>query len=159
MSQMQKIKRGEYRAKALDLKGAYCHICCFGGDVEVHHIDGDRNNNHIRNLLPVCDACHDKIHHGKLGKWSEYAQDKQTPADLSTKTTGATGQHETVTEMVAAISGHQQGQKSSSRIGPCPDCKNGRMTVKSLTTNTNAEFRYLLLCQSCGYIAEGSNSI
>lgn len=28
----------------------------------VHHIDGDRENNRLRNLIPVCKSCHSKIH-------------------------------------------------------------------------------------------------
>jgi len=38
-----------------------CAIC--GGDIEViHHIDDDRGNNNINNLLGLCSSCHPKLH-------------------------------------------------------------------------------------------------
>lgn len=30
----------------------------------IHHIDRDRKNNDIDNLIPLCSICHDWIHHG-----------------------------------------------------------------------------------------------
>lgn len=39
-----------------------CELC--GSDINlcVHHIDGDRNNNDIKNLLTVCKKCHQQHH-------------------------------------------------------------------------------------------------
>jgi len=51
-----------YREKCLRQKLSFCNIC---GDAEepiVHHIDGNRDNNELKNLLPVCRGCHQKIH-------------------------------------------------------------------------------------------------
>tara|TARA_R100001530_G_scaffold64414_1_gene46274 strand:- start:95 stop:334 length:240 start_codon:yes stop_codon:yes gene_type:complete len=42
-----------------------CEICdkevC--GNPDIHHIDGDRKNNSINNLILVCIKCHKIIHH------------------------------------------------------------------------------------------------
>jgi hypothetical protein len=51
-----------YREKAISAKGDYCHICGDPGGVQVHHIDEDKSNNALDNLVPVCPPCHGKIH-------------------------------------------------------------------------------------------------
>lgn len=41
----------------------------------IHHIDMDRNNNDIDNLIPLCSYCHSNIHHGwplKKGMWYDF---------------------------------------------------------------------------------------
>ena len=52
----------EYRELRLSEKGKKCIICGEGENIDVHHIDGDRTNNQIRNLIPVCRYCHLGIH-------------------------------------------------------------------------------------------------
>ena len=44
----------------------FCEVCGKEHDIEVHHIDEDRNNNMPENLLSVCESCHAKIHHKSL---------------------------------------------------------------------------------------------
>lgn len=39
-----------------------CEICGSTTNIDVHHIDGDYNNNRIDNLKAVCRSCHRKIH-------------------------------------------------------------------------------------------------
>lgn len=40
-----------------------CVIC--GGQAEaIHHVDGDRDNNTAKNLVPVCTSCHNQVHYG-----------------------------------------------------------------------------------------------
>lgn len=62
-----------YRKRCLNAKGVTCELCPLGEapdapeDVIVHHIDGDRSNDDLDNLLPVCQSCHAKIHHGSSG--------------------------------------------------------------------------------------------
>ncbi|WP_135807315.1 HNH endonuclease signature motif containing protein [Halorussus marinus] len=56
-----------YRQACLDAKGEKCIICGGGEDVLAHHIDGDRTNNMLENLVPVCPSCHGKIHAGAPG--------------------------------------------------------------------------------------------
>jgi len=62
-----------YRKKCLDAKEARCELCGRTNNIEVHHIDGNRSNNSLDNLLPVCQHCHIGIHSGKQGyeEWTE----------------------------------------------------------------------------------------
>lgn len=52
-----------YRQKGLEHHGDDCAVCGDPEDV-IHHRDGDRTNNAILNLVPLCHACHQKIHGG-----------------------------------------------------------------------------------------------
>jgi len=56
------MSNDEYREKCLNKKGEYCHVCESTNDIRVHHIDGDRENNEIANLIPLCRTCHAKVH-------------------------------------------------------------------------------------------------
>lgn len=62
-----------YRRVCLDTKGEECEICGTTEEIVVHHVDGDRENNAIDNLVPVCKSCHGKIHTGAEGyeEWFE----------------------------------------------------------------------------------------
>lgn len=68
----------DYRQKCLKEKGSTCYICGEKENIDVHHIDGDRTNNQLKNLIPVCRYCHIGIHearenyehwHSKLLPW------------------------------------------------------------------------------------------
>lgn len=59
-----------YRQKCLDAKGTDCHVCDSDSAVVVHHINGDRSDNRLENLLPVCRHCHTEIHRGNIPRWS-----------------------------------------------------------------------------------------
>lgn len=65
-SKARNFKHGKsmYRDLALKHKPCCCEICGFDKDyaIEVHHIDRDRSNNHISNLMVVCSNCHSGIH-------------------------------------------------------------------------------------------------
>jgi hypothetical protein len=65
-----------YREKCLSQKINVCNVCGSNGDLLVHHIDGDRNNNQLENLIPVCETCHGKIHasNDKGEKWDKYTE-------------------------------------------------------------------------------------
>lgn len=52
----------DYREKCLSQKLHCCNICGASGELLVHHIDGDRSNNELGNLIPLCDGCHRKVH-------------------------------------------------------------------------------------------------
>jgi hypothetical protein len=41
-----------------------CEFCGEDNKLEVHHLDEDRNNNDIDNLIKVCITCHARLHHG-----------------------------------------------------------------------------------------------
>lgn len=64
-----KRKRKEgmgYKARTV-LKNAgvekKCFFCLSQQKIETHHIDTDRTNNNIENLVYLCRSCHHKIHH------------------------------------------------------------------------------------------------
>lgn len=47
-----------------------CSICKkFHFNLEMHHIDGNKNNNHSDNLIFICKDCHYKVH-GNL-RWKQ----------------------------------------------------------------------------------------
>jgi hypothetical protein len=52
-------------------KGEECIVCGADKDILVHHVDGNRGNNDMDNLIPVCERCHTDIHAGKerVAKW------------------------------------------------------------------------------------------
>ena len=61
------ISINDYREKALMYYGNQCEICGDNEDVrllDVHHIDGNRKNNDITNLIVLCVRCHAKITRG-----------------------------------------------------------------------------------------------
>lgn len=68
-----------YRKTCLEEKGESCEICGSEEDIHVHHIDGDRSNNDLSNLVPLCSDHHYEIHNGEE-EYSEYVD--QLP-DLS----------------------------------------------------------------------------
>lgn len=63
----------EYRDLCFAEKGRECIICGATEDIVVHHIDGDRSNNSLSNLMPVCWSCHFSIHSGAEG-YEEYTE-------------------------------------------------------------------------------------
>ena len=54
----------DYRKKCLSQKEEKCKVCGKGEGIEVHHIDGDRANNNIENLIPLCKEHHLSVHRG-----------------------------------------------------------------------------------------------
>lgn len=57
-----------YREKAFREYKVECAICNWNEDkdvLEVHHIDGDRTNNEVKNLIILCPICHRKLTTGK----------------------------------------------------------------------------------------------
>jgi hypothetical protein len=61
----------DYREYCLSLKGRQCEICGTTEQIVVHHLDGDRTNNTLENLIPVCRKHHAQIHYG-VGGLEEY---------------------------------------------------------------------------------------
>lgn len=59
--------KANYRNVCLDSKGEQCRISGSTEQVVVHHVDGDRDNNEIDNLEPLCESCHGKVHTGSDG--------------------------------------------------------------------------------------------
>jgi 5-methylcytosine-specific restriction endonuclease McrA len=48
-----------------------CQICGSNKNLIVHHIDGNRANNKISNLVVLCQSCHLKIHRGGINERKE----------------------------------------------------------------------------------------
>lgn len=67
------IYSSAYRRKCLTEHGHQCKLCDGDTDIVAHHIDGDRSNDDLDNLMPVCQGCHAKIHSGSAGyeEWFE----------------------------------------------------------------------------------------
>lgn len=53
-----------YRQKCFESKGETCDYCNCEGNLVVHHLDGNRQNNCLDNLVPLCASCHKKAHAG-----------------------------------------------------------------------------------------------
>lgn len=51
-----------YRKKCIDRHGHKCAVCGFEDVIHVHHIDENRDNNNIDNLIPLCPNHHYLIH-------------------------------------------------------------------------------------------------
>lgn len=55
-----------YRAHAFRELPNQCFNCESIENLEVHHIDKDRENGKLSNLIILCRSCHRKYHHGTL---------------------------------------------------------------------------------------------
>ena len=60
-----------YRDKAFSSYEVVCATCGFDNEyaLEVHHIDKNRSNNNINNLIILCANCHTLVHKNKLSLW------------------------------------------------------------------------------------------
>ena len=45
-----------------------CQVCNINDKLHVHHIDGNRKNNHLSNLTVLCTSCHTSLHNYLKGK-------------------------------------------------------------------------------------------
>ena len=55
------------RIKVLQRSKGNCEIC-FKNAYAVHHIDEDKSNHSLDNLIAVCKSCHYALHSGENGK-------------------------------------------------------------------------------------------
>jgi len=69
-----------YRQRAIEEHGEECGVCADSDGVQVHHIDGDRGNNDIENLIPLCRDCHSTVH--SVAAHSSGTQLQQLAAEL-----------------------------------------------------------------------------
>jgi len=61
------ISINNYRDKSIEYYGEKCELCGDNEDsrlLDVHHIDSDRDNNELDNLIVLCVKCHAKITRG-----------------------------------------------------------------------------------------------
>ena len=58
--------KGMFDRPWLKFRGSSCEMCnytpFFPGSLDVHHIDGDKNNNDPSNLSTLCATCHRELH-------------------------------------------------------------------------------------------------
>ena len=70
----------QYTVRAKKAGMDKCCICDESNVVDIHHIDSNRNNNDISNLVPLCPTHHAYIHRGKLDlildKLSQYLDNR-----------------------------------------------------------------------------------
>lgn len=75
----------DYRRKCFEEYEERCFLCGDDHNIEVHHIDGDRSNNDVDNLMPICPDCHNIVHNRSDPQFSEWTdlvyQPTQTPED------------------------------------------------------------------------------
>lgn len=57
----------DYRSRCFERHERSCFACASEEHVEVHHLDGDRDNNDPGNLIPLCRDCHTELHREGLG--------------------------------------------------------------------------------------------
>lgn len=57
----------DYRQRCLNHSEERCQECRSTESIVVHHIDGDQRNNELDNLMPLCQSCHVRVHHGVDG--------------------------------------------------------------------------------------------
>lgn len=67
------------RIKAINNKGEKCDICGATTNIEVHHIDGNTQNNRLSNLVPLCKECHNEIHAGSRSRKEYVAYSNKLP--------------------------------------------------------------------------------
>lgn len=61
--ELRKQPRAEpYRKKALEYWGRKCVVCGISTKPHVHHIDRDRRNNRVNNLVVLCESHHFLLH-------------------------------------------------------------------------------------------------
>lgn len=66
------IGSNTYRKRALEAHGVLCVVCQTDEGIDVHHIDEDKTNHKLENLVPLCKVHHNWIHSEKRKKSIEY---------------------------------------------------------------------------------------
>lgn len=62
----------QYRKRCFNAYGKKCAVCDEQNVVEVHHLDRNRNNNVVENLIPLCPTHHMYMH----SKFKEFIQEE-----------------------------------------------------------------------------------
>lgn len=52
----------DYRRRCLEHWSTACAVCGFTACIEIHHIDSNRDNNDVMNLIPLCPNHHTMVH-------------------------------------------------------------------------------------------------
>jgi len=87
----ESTKKTNYRERAINHYGGECQVCSDRENILVHHRDGDRSNNDLDNLIPLCESCHGKVH-GRSNEVPELVKElghrPREPGDTSIRVTG-----------------------------------------------------------------------
>ena len=63
LSELREVEK--YRRKAFKNLPNKCKFCGVKEHLTVHHLDGNKNNNLLTNLIILCNKCHNKKHNIK----------------------------------------------------------------------------------------------
>jgi hypothetical protein len=79
-------KVGEAKSYPIIAKRAGLTSCCICGEsevIDIHHLDEDKHNNELSNLVPLCPTHHAYLHRGKsdliFSKLIEYLDSRDVP--------------------------------------------------------------------------------
>jgi hypothetical protein len=75
----------------------HCVLCGFNNKeaLEIHHIDGNHNNNSWNNIPVICANCHTLITKGKLNYWEELNRNKSKIENANLTMTDSSLSHST----------------------------------------------------------------
>ena len=68
-----------YRKKAFKFLPPYCDNCSSAKDLQIHHRDGNRSNNVVKNLQILCKKCHLEEHGRRITPKYNTKFQKNTP--------------------------------------------------------------------------------
>ena len=105
----------QYWPKACAVDGTHAGI------IDVHHINGIRNDNHVWNLVPLCRVCHRHVHTVKCATPSEYVKATLTilPEECRIKIAELSGNPIVSGQSEPkAVHGRGQGQSIGDEISP-----------------------------------------
>lgn len=77
-----------YREKCLNEKEEKCKLCGATDEIVVHHIDGNRENSRLQNLMPVCEGCHNEIHSKSTDRHSDWTDKAENSEAISLSADG-----------------------------------------------------------------------
>lgn len=74
---------GSYRKTCFEKYKHKCLICNETKIIDVHHLDGNRNNNDVTNLIPLCPTHHMYLHRGQKNLiWGKIQTEIKTGSGL-----------------------------------------------------------------------------
>lgn len=82
----------QYRTALVATLGGECERCGTENELEIHHRDGDRENNDPGNLELLCKPCHNREHYDTIdGNGEMDSVDLEELGEIISRTTAARG--------------------------------------------------------------------